>query len=1205
MQTFFRRGTLAASLFALPSLALVATLPMHAQRYLGSINGQVQDSTGAKVPGAEVTVVESSTRFTTKVTTDGSGTFTLPALNPGTYTVTVTAAGFATETRRGVLLTAGQLQEVDVDLKAGATGEVVEVQAQNALLDNGSPNIATTLSQQEVTDLPNVGRNPFVLATLGVGVTSGAYFQSKASQFTQPFSGVAVQISSEGNAGHNRLTLDGIPDDPPERFSGVTYTGFTPSPEAVQEVKVQTSIFDAQVGHGNGTVTNTVVRNGTNNLHGAAYYVFQNTYLNANTYERVPNQNLPYGGSVAPSRRTNDQLSQTGAVLSGPVVLPKIYNGRDKTFFMVSYERFLSHSALTYNSRVPTQAERAGDFSGLCNTFNAAGLCTAGIQIYDPQSPLDANGNRSAYFANNRIPQSRFDPAGAALMSYYPLPNISGANAQSTLNYISNQTSYRSSYPSFIVRVDQQVGQKDKLNAIFFTAGLTQSYPLQGFPKGIGPTGYGYSVYRNTKGGSLDEVHQFSSTMVLDSRFGLVYHPFGLVYPGSQNFDLGSINIAGGNYPYTSFPGVAMSDSYSGLAAGAGGQISESTTGSLEEILSKTFGRHTVRFGFEGNLLRYNVQNPQSGLGVFNFSRLFTQQNYSIASPTSGDPMAAMLLGAYTNGSYNVTPAYALQQLYMAPFVQDDWRVNNKLTLNLGVRYDYESPFTERYNKMTSGFAFNTPSPLQIPGRTLMGGLTFTNSDNRYQYPRDLNNVQPRIGFAYQATPTTVVRGGYGIIFFNTAEANTSIGTGFSQTTGGATNTNLNTPLTTLSNPFPGGVLLPTGSTLGLATGLGTNISFTDPNHVQPSVTQYVFNVQQQMLGSLVLQVGYVGQQAKHLEVSHDINVLPQQYISTSTDYSTDLQNQTNLNQNVPNPLRGYLPSTANSNLTGTNIARYLLLRPYPQFGSIVENFSPIGASNYNSLQVQVSKPMKRHFSLQGSLTWNKLMANAILNNYGAGSSLLSRIQDPGPTLFGNVFGTVQGPSLSTTPSWARLLLGGWSFNFIMRAQNGSLVSAPGGAVTGGNGSNFNATNGVTQIGSPVLGQNSFGRFFNTCYQNAQGVNVATSSAGPACDAASPTPAFRQRLAFTAQTNNPYLNVRQRIYPLEDASLFKTFTIHEGVSFEIRGEFFNILNRPNFGGPNTSLGSANYGSVYSNVGTQGLTQLNDPRIGQLTGRINF
>jgi hypothetical protein len=276
--------------------------------------------------------------------------------------------------------------------------ETIEVTAENTLLDAGSANIATTLSTQEVTDLPNIGRNPFVMATLAGGVQTGAaasggYFEGKMSQFTNPFSGVAIQITTDGNGGHNRLTIDGIPDDPAERLSGNVYTGFVPSPEAVQEVKVQTSIFDAQVGHGNGTVTNTVVRNGTNKVHGAAYYVFQNTYFNANTSEKVPNQSLCYPSStgctntVVPTRRNNDQLSQTGFVFDGPVYIPKVYDGRNKTFFMASFERYASHTAINYQARVPTSAELTGDFSGLCSAFNSSGLCTSGIQLYVPNSP--------------------------------------------------------------------------------------------------------------------------------------------------------------------------------------------------------------------------------------------------------------------------------------------------------------------------------------------------------------------------------------------------------------------------------------------------------------------------------------------------------------------------------------------------------------------------------------------------------------------------------------------------------------------------------------------------------------------------------------------------------------------------------------------------------------------------------------------------
>ncbi len=440
-----------------------------AQRYLGTIQGEVTDASGAKVSAASVQVVESSTNFKAAVQSNGAGAYTFAALNPGTYTVTASAGGFKTATRTDLTLTAGQLQQVDFNLSIGAATETVEVVGSNSILDTGSANIATTLSAQEVSDLPNEGRDPYNMATLAVGVVnggSGGYFQGKSSQFTNPFSGVAVQVVSGGSAGHNRLTLNGIPNDPPERLSGATYAGFTPSVEAVQEVKIGTSAFDAQVGHGNGTVTNVVVRGGTNKLHGAAYYVFQNTYLNANLYDRVPNQNLCYPGTagctntVAPTRRNDDQLSQAGFVVDGPVFLPKLYDGREKTFFMVAFERHASHTAINYTSLVPTQAQRGGDFSALCSAFNSAGLCTSGRQIYDPLSAVDANGNRTTYFAGNIIPSARFNTAGVNLLGYYPQPNVT-LNGAGTVTYISSQTSYPSTYPSIIGRLDHKISDKN------------------------------------------------------------------------------------------------------------------------------------------------------------------------------------------------------------------------------------------------------------------------------------------------------------------------------------------------------------------------------------------------------------------------------------------------------------------------------------------------------------------------------------------------------------------------------------------------------------------------------------------------------------------------------------------------------------------------------------------------------------------------
>jgi hypothetical protein len=1163
-------------------LTLTATGPASAQRYLGSIQGDVTDTTGAKVPGATIIVVEGTTHYKTTATANDAGSFNFPSLNPGTYTVTLTAPGFKSETRSGVVLTAGQLQEVDFRLAPGEVTESIQVTAENALLDTGSANLATTLSAQEVTDLPNEGRNPYVQEALAPGMipSTGNYFQAKSSQYTNPYSGFAVAVTVDGISGHNRLTLDGIPNDAAERFSGATYTNFVPSPEAVQETKVENGMFDAQIGHGDGTVTNVVVRNGANQIHGAAYYVFQNTYLNANTYEKA-------GLNQA---RNNDQVSQTGLVIDGPVVLPRIYNGRDKTFFMFAFERYATHTAQNYTTRVPTTAELNGDFSGLCSAFNAAGLCTSGIQLYVPNSPVDSNGNRTAYFANNNI-ASAMNATGKAFASYIPGANVPGSTALTNPNYVSTQTSYPSTYPSFIARFDHAFGQKNKINIIGFRSGLTQNYPLEGFPKGIGPTnsstGYGYSVHRNNRGGSIDDVQQFSSSMVLDSRFGVDYHPFALVYPGNSNFNLNSLDMTTSGLPYNTFPGEYMnSDGYAGLAPGAGGQVSTNAVMALEEILSKTWGHHTVRFGFEGNLTRYNVQNPQSGFGVnsqsgagFVFDRSFTQQNVNApvgSQAGSGDPMASMLLGYFTTANYNVSIAYAMQQIYAAPYVQDDWRVSDKLTVNLGGRWDYESPFTERYNRMISGFCTTCTNPLQssVAGLVLNGGLQFVNSADRFPYPRDLHNWQPRLGAEYQVYPNTVVRAGFGIMYFNTLE--TPFSSGYSQATSytyAANAAENGTAVNTMTNPFPGGVTLPTGNSLGLGTALGQNISFNDPHHVQPRTADYTLNIQQQFPGNLSLQIGYVGARPTRLDVSHNINFLPAQY------YNQGSAEVAYLNARVSNPMAGQIPS--NATLNASTIQQYLLLLPYPEFGTVTESYSSIGSAPYNALQIQISRPMKNHFSLQANFTWDKVMQHtAYLNPF---DTKLESVQDGNSTILANIFGSLELPKFAARPLWFRETLGGWQLNGVMRAANGGLTSAP---------SNVNI---IGQVNQP---NPSYSRFFNTCYENTSGALVQSTPSAPACDSQSPAPAYQQRLAYTSQTNSTVIGVRSRIYPLMDASLFKKFAIRQSSSFEIRGEFFNVLNTPIFGGPGTSLGSSTFGVVT-------LTQANDTRIGQLTVRLNF
>lgn len=827
------------------------------------------------------------------------------------------------------------------------------------------------------------------------------------------------------------------------------------------------------------------------------------------------------------------------------------------------------------SSRVPTAAELKGDFSGLCTTFNSNGLCTDGVQLYNPQSPVDANGNRTEYFPYNNI-AAYMNSAGEAFASYFPSANVTNSNALTNPNYISAQTSYPSSYPSFIVRIDQALGGKNKLNGIFFQSGLTQNYPLEGFDKGIPAAGYGYNVYRNNRGGSVDDVQQFSNTMVLDSRLGVIYHPFGLTYPGNSDFNLSSVHINGTGLPYQTFPGENMADGYAGLASGAGGQISTDVIGSLGEILTKTWGPHNVRLGYEGEVNRYNVENPQSGFGSFSFDRRFTQQNVNApvgSEANSGDSMADMLLGDFSNASYNINIAYAMQQLYSAVFAQDDWRVTDKLTLNLGLRWDYESPMTERYNRMVTNFCTTCVNPLQasVAGLPLYGGLEFAGPGNRLEYPRDLSGFQPRLGFAYQATQSTVIRGGFGMIDFNTLE--TPYSTGYSQSTSYLNTADGIHPINSMNNPFPSGVTLPTGNSLGLATGVGQNINFIDQNHRQPRSAQYTISVQRQLPWRMAAQIAYVGNHAYDLEVGHNINFLPARY------YNQGVAGVSYLNAEVANPMAGLIPN--NSTLNGAMIQRNYLLLPYPEFGSVNEQDSSIGSTSYNALEIQVSKPMGHHFSIQGNLTWDKVMERTgFLNPF---DTQLSRNQSSDSDMTANVWGTYVFPSFSTHPIWERLTFGGWQLNGVLRMEDGPLVSAPG---------------GVDIIGNVRQSNSTDARYINTCYENPEGVKVMSTPSAPACDNLSPNPAYRQRLAYTSQYNSPFIGVRERVHPLVDASLFKQFVIHQGINFEIRGEFFNVLNTPEFGGPGTGIGSSTFGEVVK-------VQANDPRIGQLTARINF
>jgi hypothetical protein len=1172
--------------FLISSIFLLFAGSLAAQEYLAAISGTITDTSGAVIRGAQVSATNVSTHFVSSTTTNSDGAYAIPFLTPGSYSVSAANQGFRKSEKTGIELHASDKKQIDFRLQVGTETESVQVMADISTLDTGTASIGQVLDSHEITDLPNIGRNPFVEASLANGTWSGNFVTGSASQYNQPFSGTASQMQVGGLGNMHRLELNGMPDDAPERLSAVTYTDFVPSPEAVQEVNTQTLLVDAQYGHSDGAVINTIIKTGQNALHGGAYYVLQNTDLNANTTSRKQSSTQSTKGQPSV-----DRWQQPGFVVDGPIYIPKIYNGHDKSFFTVAYEHVKTNTPNPYTGWMPTDAMRAGDFSSLCSAFDDTGLCTSGIQIYNPNSAIDSHSNRTSFFPNNNLAGS-LNTVASALTKFFPEPNTTGGGT--SYNYVSGDDTIKDHYWSFITRIDHNLSPTQTLTGLFFRSIRGQQYPVQGFPQGgIGSPGYVH--FRKDTGASLEWLDTISPTLVLDSRVGFVYHPFTLTYYG-DNYDITKLGFPSSlatALPRETFPGVSFSNgtnSYTGFQNG-GGQFSEATAIAWTEVLTKMIGKHSIKGGIEFDALRYNPVSAVSNMGTFNFNKGFTEKNYLTGDKTSGDPVASFMLGAVNSDTvaYNIAPAY--QQDYWGIFIHDDWRFNNKLTLNMGLRWDYEAPITERYNQMNAGFCTKCVNPLQssVSGLTLNGGLLFTSSNNRLPYHKELNNWQPRIGAAYQVNNKTVVRGGFGMIYMPTFDPPGN--SGFSSTTGYSSTINGYQPSNSLSNPFPSGIVKPTGSTLGLSTLLGQGLSPEDANHRQPRLFFGAIGIEYQLPKSAVVEVSYVANASRNMQVSKSINSLPSADFALGSTFLTTM---------VTNPMAGLISS--NSTLNAGTIQQQSLLIPFPEFGGITLYNRPLGYTSYNAMQASIRKRFSDGFSFQVHYTWSKQMnATGYLNGADSWDQIFRR-ESSAPNRLWNVLGNYDFPTPFRNNYWSRLLVGGWSVNAVVRFVNGSLAGYP-----SASGNQVDMIPGVSLRGG---GNNrNMNHQFNTCYIDSGGTinpggwnsaNLATGS----CSYGDPAPAWKLRTStFTLATYNTIMpRVRQMVFPIADASLFKKFVIHEKFNFELRGAFYNISNTPNYGSPNTNLFSK---GTNGGAGTVTWSQGNDPRMGEVTARVNF
>jgi hypothetical protein len=1156
---------------------LYTTSPLAGQTSSGSIQGTVVDPKEAVIPGARVTLINTATNETRSAASNGAGLYTFSLLMPATYRLEVEAEGFKKFVRDGIKLNVGSAVGLDTRLEIGQTSDAVTITSEAPMLESENASLGHLVSNTAIVNLPTNGRNSYGFAVLVPGVRAGRGFtQVSVGLYNEQFVSINGARQYQSN-----FQMDGGTNSNPA-FNGPT---LSPSVDMVEEYKVQTNNFSAEFSNSAGGIVNLVTKSGTNSYHGSLFEFFRNDKLVANNFFNN-RAGLPRG---------QFRYNQFGLTLGGPLSIPRIYEGRNRTFFFFTYEGLRWVQNVVSSGTVPTLLQRNGDFS---QTRNAAGGLTT---VYDPFSTRPDPDRPGRFlrmpFPGNIVPVSRMDGVSRNLIPYIPAPNTPGNPITGASNFI-DSSSAPINKDLFSGRLDHSITQNQKIFGRY-----TQNETLFGRPTGFGnwtPTG------AITRGNELDPSKQgvisytsvFSPTLVMEAsasyvRYNLDRHgnalDFNPVQLGMPSY-LNTIPLRP-CFPQIGVSGMGFTASVNEILeagvrlVGSCGFLKDAyDTQSNVVNVTKNLGAHQLKFG--GNIATSNLHTLRGAgaNGIYNFDSGFTQgPDPLVGSTTAGVPFASFLLGTGNGGSIATgAPGQSVNFKAYGLYLQEDWKASRKLTLNLGVRYDYYTPWTERYNRI-SNIDYNAASPLQVPGLSLRGGVTFPGvaGNPRGQYDPDKRNLVPRFGIAYTLNPKTVFRGGYGIFTappsgdgFNGAIPTA----GFSARTNWVPTLDGVTPNATLSNPFPDGLIFTTGSSRGLATLLGQDVTGIDRSRKNAYGQQWNVNLQRTLPGDFVLDAAYAGSRGVHLYANINYNQLP----------NSDLALGDAIRQTVPNPFFGLIQSGP---LAGSTVSRGQLLRPYPQFSNFTSVSASYGSSTYHSLQLKVERRFRKGLSLLGSYTYSKLIDDVTTITPFPGDVSSGAIQD-----FNNrrnerslsIFDTPHNLAISgvyelpfgakkaflSGNRLARIVASGWQLNGIATFRDGVPLSL---STSSNNLFNFGGAqrpnwNG-TDFSVPGRIQDRLNRYFN-----------------PA--------SFSQPAPFT------FGNVARTLGSLRgpgvsniDLSLFRNIALHEGVKLQFRAEAFNLLNRVEFGLPNTTIGSSAAGTISS--------QVNQPRDIQLALKLLF
>jgi hypothetical protein len=1143
---------------ALIAIIVGASAPLMAQT--AAITGRITDVTSAILPNTTVAITETATGATRVVKTNSDGYFTVPALLPGEYSVEASHAGFSTARRSNVRLEVSQVLRLDFQMSVGETTEDVVVEAGAVELDTETHTVGQVVTGQEVTDLPLLGRDAYALGNLTPGVRNSAGMNSL------PVDIVSTSfISINGTpANLNEFLLDGAPNSSPFANQPIIY----PIADLVQEFKVQTSGYSAEYGRTSGGIYNVETKHGTNNIHFSAYEFYRNDTLQANDWFAKSQ------GIAGPALTFN----QFGGVAGGPVIVPHIYDGRGKTFFFVGAEYVRFDQGNTYTAVVPDPTFLGGDFSKDVNTKGQA------ITLYNPYTTRKVgNSYTRDPYTGNQIP---VNPVSAAIAKYFPKPNINVPLGSGQSNFI-NVTANSINENAYSFRVDHNFSGVTHIFGRYSRNLTTYVRPSPYGNSNLGSPGYGPQTFKRQNAIlGYDHVFSPSTVMALSTAYSRLDNNR---LPVSNGFDISTLGFPNSLGPQigapAAFPVITITGySVSGSIANSTGGYALGETGLLlltsnyvtfTGKVTKTIKSHTLDIGGDFRVIQGDTGQASDNSTNFGFTTQFTQQNPNVASTTQGDALASFLLGTPNTGSVAPAPQLTMETKYAGAFLEDTWKMFPKLTLNLGVRYEFETPRTERHNQLAN-FDLNAPVPLVTPGYSFHGTLSFVgvNGQSRYQNDPEYTHISPRVGLAWQVMPGTVFRAGFGQYYANLwgDGSNASIFgiSGFTATTNMVTSNDGGlTPANTLSNPYPTGLNPVTGSSLGGATLLGQSISIWDRHHPTPYALQYNADIQQQFAHAWLLDIGYVGTHTVHYPVNLQLDQLPDQYLALGTS----------LLDPVTNPFYGKITT---GTLATTTVPRNRLLVPYPQFTGITSQNADIGSAYYNALQTTLERRFAKGYSVLVAYTWSKMLdiggqsfggeslSGAGIQDYYnlKAEKSISALDQTNRLVFQTIYAL---PFFREQHGFMGHTFGGWQASMLGTFFSGSPLGIGSSANTtnslgGGQRPNWNGMN-------PSLTKRTVSQWFNT----------TDFSAAPAYTFGN------SPRTFSFLRSDWGRNV--------DASLQKNIHVVSHLSVQLRGDAFNLTNTPVFQPPNTTLGSKQFGFVTA--------QQNTPRVIQVGVKILY